>query len=1025
VDDVFNNPGFYVSYAVIQAIVVLLLIRLIDYYDRQPLGLLAAMAFWGATGAALIALAGNRAVRAMLGPDARDVFGNAIAPPLVEEAAKGLALLAAVGPIRWIGRRFGLLIFEGVTAGMVYGAAVGLGFAFTEDIFYFVNEAQSQGLQSGLDVFVHRRDFFGPAMLHHPLWTAAFGAGLGAAAWTTSRPLKVLFPLLGFTVAVLMHAVNNGLVEFVLWLRYGMEQTAAWARGEVLDPAIAETADTLVTLTNLLDFYILAMFVLAVVLWLRYQRRIINEELADEMEVPEANWALLRSGQFERWSHRRRLHRELIHLALLKWRSKRFGGDHERIQRLRREIATLATYEVGAGNLPDPATPLLGRSHEIEALQELFGRSEVRLVTLTGPGGTGKTRLAIEVARSLRDHYPSGAFFVSLAPVRDPALVPAAVAEVLGVQLGEGGAIEPLKDFLRDKQLLLVLDNLEQVADSGPALAELIAAAPRLRVLATSRTVLGVPTEHEFPVGSLREQTAVELFAERAQAVDRDFRVTEENEQELQEICRRLDGLPLAIELTAARVRLLSPAELLARLEQPAEASPLQETISWSYELLEPDDRALLSRLGVFVGGSTLRAAEFVCGDGVVDVLAGLESLIEKSLARRTRGTSGDARVEMLETIRVFAAERLVESGEDERMRRRLAEHCVALAERAEPQLTGPEQSYWLDRLSEENPNIREALAWSAEAGELETGLRIAGALVRFWSARGLMAEGRRWLDPALEADGDVAPAIRAKALFAAGYTALGLADFAEARRRFEASLALASELDDRRLHGASLAQLAWVAMADGRSDEARALADASLHLARPAGDWVAASGALNVLGELAWRDGNGQAAALYEEGLALRRELGDDRLVANSLLLLGRVEQSEERFEEALELARRLGDTWSISVALVNLGRARRQREPLEEALQLARDRGDKRLGAEALQALATVELRDGNAARAARLRGAAQALLDEVGAELSPPELELDAELLPGLEEALGKDGVDREWAAGREEGTAAPVA
>jgi tetratricopeptide (TPR) repeat protein len=234
--------------------------------------------------------------------------------------------------------------------------------------------------------------------------------------------------------------------------------------------------------------------------------------------------------------------------------------------------------------------------------------------------------------------------------------------------------------------------------------------------------------------------------------------------------------------------------------------------------------------------------------------------------------------------------------------------------------------------------------------------------------------------------------------------------------------MALASDLDDRELHGAALAQLAWVAMADGRGDEARALADASLRLARPAGDRVTASGALNVLGELAWRDGNGRATELFEEGLTLRRELGDDRLVANSLLLLGRVEQSEERFEEALDLARALGDSWSTSVALVNLGRARRDADLLTEAVQIARDRGDKRLAAEALQALSAAELDAGNAARAARLRGAAQALLEEVGAELSPPELELDAEFLPALEEALGKDEVEKEWAAGREDGAAA---
>jgi len=363
---------------------------------------------------------------------------------------------------------------------------------------------------------------------------------------------------------------------------------------------------------------------------------------------------------------------------MLKWRTRRFGGDPERIQRLRREIATLATYDVGAGNLPEPATPMLGREHELEAVRELLGRSDVRLVTLSGPGGTGKTRLAIDAARSVRDRFPSGAYFVPLAPVRDPALVPAAIAETLGVQQREGKSLEPLQDFLRDKQLLLVLDNLEQVEAAGPQIAALLASAPRVRALATSRAVLGVPSEHEFPVPPLLEEGAVQLFVERARSVDPDFQLDGAGEQTVGEICRRLDGLPLAIELTASRVRLMSPGEILTRLEQPMEASPLEETISWSYELLDADDQALLARLSVFVGGCTLRAAEFVCGDGVVDVVAGIGSLVEKSLVRRDWGSTGEARVEMLETIREFARERLAESHGPDRTERRLAEHCLA-----------------------------------------------------------------------------------------------------------------------------------------------------------------------------------------------------------------------------------------------------------------------------------------------------------------------------------------------------------
>jgi predicted ATPase/RsiW-degrading membrane proteinase PrsW (M82 family) len=952
--EVLNNPGFYVSYAVVQAIIVLLLIRLADPYGREPLGLLAVMVGWGATGAALIALAGNRTVRAMLSDTARDVFGNAIAPPLVEEGAKGLALLAAVGPIRWIGKRFGLSIFEGVTSGIVYGAAVGLGFAFTEDVFYFVNEAQNQGLESGLDVFVHRRDFFGPAMLHHPLWTAAFGAGLGAATWTASRAGKVLFPLAGFALAVLMHAINNGLVEAVLALRYGLDQTAAWVRGEIVDPGMQDTADTLVTVTNLLDLYVIALFLVAVLLWIRYQRRIIREELADEVdaEVLRPSWELLKDGQYERWRHHRRLRGELATLGLLKWRTKRVGGDWERVQRLRREIATLAVFDVGAGNLPQPATPLLGREQELESILAL----DARLITLTGPGGTGKTRLALEAARKLRDRFGSGAFFVPLAPLRDPALVPAAVAETLGVAQRQGESpLEPLKDYLRDKQLLLFLDNFEQVTGAASAVGELLEAAPRVRVIATSRAALGTAGEHEFPVQPLPEPGALELFEERAQAVDPDFRVTDDNREAIAEITRRLDGLPLAIELTAARVRLLSPAEILGRLEAPTEASPLRETISWSHDLLTPDDQALLARLAVFEGGAPLRAAEFVCGDGVLDVVDGAASLAEKSLVRRGVGVGGASRIEMLETIRDFARERLAERGEADVVRRRHAEYSLALAERAEPSLTSPEQGFWLARLSEENANIRAALAWSTETGELELGLRIAGALVRFWSARGLMSEGRQWLAQALERTDDVSPRIRAKAEFAAGYAALGLGDFDGAGPHFERSLALARDLGDGQLEGAALAQLGWLAMATDRRAEARANAEGALRLAQAADDKIAASGALNVLAELAAHDGNGEAKELFEQGLALRRELGDERLIANSLLLLGRVDRDESRFVEALDLARGLDDSWMTSVALLRLGEVRGDRGLIEEALVIARERGDAALVAQCEALLAS----------------------------------------------------------------------
>jgi non-specific serine/threonine protein kinase len=308
----------------------------------------------------------------------------------------------------------------------------------------------------------------------------------------------------------------------------------------------------------------------------------------------------------------------------------------------------------------------------------------------------------------------------------------------------------------------------------------------------------------------------------------------------------------------------------------------------------------------------------------------------------------------MLETIREFAGERLEERGEAASVRRRHAEHLVALAERAEPALTSPEQAFWLSRLGEENANIRAALEWADETGELELGLRLAGALVRFWSARGLMAEGRQWLERALERSAEVSPHVATKAEFAAGYAALGLGDFSGAETHFERSLALALDLGDERQQGAALAQLGWLAMTAGREAEARTSAERALDLARRTDDKIAASGALNVLAEVASRDGNGEARRLFEEGLALRRELGDDRLIANSLLLLGVVDRNEARFEEALKLGRTLEDSWTTSVALLRLGEARRDNELVEEALAIARERGDAALVAQCESALA-----------------------------------------------------------------------
>jgi RsiW-degrading membrane proteinase PrsW (M82 family) len=360
--DILTNPGFYMTYAVVQAAVMLLLIRFLDLYERESIAALAVMALWGATGAAFLAAVGNQAVLEALSGDFETVFGTAISAPLVEESAKGLALLAAFALSYAAGRRLGLQYFEGPTDGIVYGAAVGLGFAFTEDFFYFVIQAHEQGPQAAVEVFLDRRDFFGPAMLHHPLFTAAFGAALGLATWSGTRSARIALPLLGLGIAILMHAINNGLMEFVLVLRYGLTATAEWVRGTPTDEtaSLDATADGVVVALRLVDYVYITVFLVLILLWLRYQRRVIERELAEETWLsgrPEAAvvthywrrtvgyWRLLLSGDLDQWQRLRRAHAELTDLALLKWRVRKFGGDDARVRRRRRRLRNLLAPE--------------------------------------------------------------------------------------------------------------------------------------------------------------------------------------------------------------------------------------------------------------------------------------------------------------------------------------------------------------------------------------------------------------------------------------------------------------------------------------------------------------------------------------------------------------------------------------------------------------------------------------------------------------------------------------------------------
>jgi predicted ATPase len=761
----------------------------------------------------------------------------------------------------------------------------------------------------------------------------------------------------------------------------------------------------------------------------------------------------------------------IVERCLAKDPKQRYAASHDLARDLaavrdRLSDAPVPHPETRPSNLPVPRTAFIGREQETTALRQLLDREDVRLVTLTGPGGIGKTRLALQVAGEIGQRFPSGVSFVSLSVVREPGLIASTIAQTVGVRETDNKpAQESLKDYFGglDQPMLLLLDNFEHLVSAAPDISDLLSVGPKLKIVVTSQSPLHVYGEHEFPVpplalpdskslpplDALSRLPAIALFVERARAVKHDFALTGENAPAVAAVCTRLDGLPLAIELAAARIKLLSPSAMLARLERclslltggardlPTRQQTLRGTVDWSYGLLSPAEQTLFRRISVFLGGTTLEAVEAVCdtaGDLGLDVLDGMASMVDKSLAQQVEGAAGETRFFMLSAIREYALERLAASEDEAATRRSHAAYYLVLAE--EGALEAAIHPEWLDRFEVEHDNFRAALEYLIRMGDADWGLRLGIALFPFWETREYLTEGRSRIARLLALEGAAArPKLRSRLLFSAAVLAGEQGDYTSAHQLFEESLETCVELNDNRGVAVALNALAVTARDCGEFATASLLLERCVAIWRDEGDPADVARALSNLANVAKLQGDAaRASSLYDECLAIFRKVGDGAGVAWTLNYRGDVARemndltsARSFYEQSLVAFRLSRDGWGIASALSDVaglswdegdnGEARRL---YGESIQMFQNLGHKRGIARVLECLAANAAAQSNGAQALRFAGAAAALRERLGAPLTPAEQHKLEKVLEFARRTLGNAAGLTAWM----EGWALPV-